>query len=130
MGTLGPGSYHNDTLTNTFDQTGDMQFQMNLECRFPVYKFIKSAVFVDAGNIWLLKENADFPGGKFGFNSFLPQVAIDAGIGIRADFDFFILRVDPAIPIRIPSYPENGHWYVGKLGISDIIWNFGIGYPF
>jgi len=130
MGTLGPGSYRNDTLNSSFDQTGDILLQMNLEYRFPVYKFIKSAVFLDAGNIWLLKENTDFPGGKFEFSRFLSQVALNIGIGIRADFDFFILRIDPAIPLRTPSYPENNHWYFGKLGISDIIWNFGIGYPF
>jgi outer membrane protein assembly factor BamA len=130
MGSLGPGSYHNDTLSESYDQTGDMQLQVNLEYRFPVYKMIKSAVFLDAGNVWLLRETADLPGGKFSFSTFLPQVAINVGFGIRADFDFFIIRLDPAVPIRVPYYDENNHWFFGKIQIRDIIWNFGIGYPF
>ncbi len=129
LGTLGPGSYHNDTVTS-YDQSGDIQLQANFEYRFPVYKWFKTAFFVDAGNIWLRQEAADFPGGKFTWGSVINEVAIDAGIGLRFDFDYFIFRLDPAIPVRVPYYPKNDRWYVGKLQISDIIWNFGIGYPF
>ncbi len=130
MGSLGPGRYHNDTVGNSFDQTGDMQLQLNLEYRFPVYKYFRSAFFMDMGNVWLLRDVTDLPGGKFQLNYFIPDIAIDVGIGIRADFDYFIIRFDPAVPIRVPYYFANNHWYVGKLGLSDIIWNFGIGYPF
>jgi len=130
MGTLGPGRYHNDTIVNSFDQTGDMQLQLNLEYRFPVYKYFRSAFFMDLGNVWLLHETPDLPGGKIQVKYFIPDIAIDVGIGIRADFDYFIVRIDPAVPIRVPYYFENNHWYAGKLGLSDIIWNFGIGYPF
>jgi outer membrane protein assembly factor BamA len=130
MGTLGPGRYHNDTIGNSFDQTGDMQLQLNLEYRFPVYKYFRSAFFIDMGNVWLLRDTPDLPGGKIDPKYFIPDIAIDVGIGIRADFDYFIVRLDPAVPIRVPYYFQNNHWYVGKLGISDIIWNFGIGYPF
>jgi outer membrane protein assembly factor BamA len=130
MGTLGPGKYHNDTLSSSFDQTGDLQLQFNLEYRFPVYKFLRSAVFADIGNIWLLKKSPDFVGGEFSWNSFFPQLAIDVGLGIRADFDYFIFRIDPAIPIRIPYEEERHHWYFNQLRLSDIVWNFGIGYPF
>ena len=52
------------------------------------------------------------------------------GIGIRADFDYFIIRFDPAVPIRVPYYFNNNRWYIGKINLSDITWNFGIGYPF
>jgi outer membrane protein assembly factor BamA len=130
MGTLGPGRYHNDTLESSFDQTGDMQLQINAEFRFPVYKFFKSAFFADMGNVWLLKKSSDYVGGEFTWASFIPEVAIDVGLGLRADFDYFILRLDPAIPIRVPYYMENNHWYFSQLRFSDIIWNFGIGYPF
>jgi outer membrane protein assembly factor BamA len=129
MGTLGPGRYHNDS-TSTYDQTGDMQLQVNIEYRFPVYKQFRSALFMDIGNVWLLHNSADLPGGKFEWNYFIPDLAIDVGIGLRADFDYFIVRFDPAVPVRIPYYMENNHWYAGKLNLSDIIWNFGIGYPF
>ena len=130
LGTLGPGSYHNDTLVNSYDQTGDMQLQGNLEYRFPVYKNFKSAVFLDAGNVWLVHESPDYPGGLFKFDTFFRQVAMDAGIGFRLDFNIFIFRLDPAIPIFVPYYQENNHWYLSKIRLSDIVWNFGIGYPF
>jgi outer membrane protein assembly factor BamA len=130
MGSLGPGSYYNDTVSNTYNQIGDMQLQANVEYRFPVYKMVKGAVFFDAGNIWLLHSSPDFPGGKFNFDTFIQQIAIDAGIGIRLDFDFFVFRLDPAIPIRVPHYPEGDRWYFDKMQLGDVIWNFGIGYPF
>lgn len=130
MGYLGPGSYHNDTLSGNFNQLGDIQLETNLEYRFPIYKMLKGSVFVDAGNIWLLKESADLPGGKFYLNEFWKQIAIDFGLGIRLDFDFFIFRFDPAVPIRVPWYPENECWNFNKIKFRDIVWNFGIGYPF
>ncbi|MEI6456758.1 MAG: hypothetical protein WCO93_10765, partial [bacterium] len=77
-----------------------------------------------------LQENPSLPGGVFKFNSFIPQLGIDMGFGLRLDFDFFIFRIDPAIPIRVPWYPENNRWYFNKMQFRDIVWNFGIGYPF
>ncbi|MFZ4523132.1 MAG: BamA/TamA family outer membrane protein [Bacteroidales bacterium] len=130
MYSLGPGSYNNLDPGATFNQIGDLQLEANVEYRFPVYKWIRGAVFVDAGNIWLLQDSKDLPGGKFNFSTFLGQVAIDAGIGIRLDFDFFIFRLDPAISVRVPSYPLNDRWYFNKMQVKDIVWNFGIGYPF
>jgi len=131
MYSLGPGSYINTSdNSGSFNQIGDMQLEANVEYRFPVYNWIRGALFVDAGNIWLLQESPDLPGGKFTFPDFFGQIALDAGIGIRLDFDFFIFRLDPAIPLRVPSYPENDRWYFNKMQIKDIIWNFGIGYPF
>ena len=125
----GPGSYHSEE-ENTFNQIGDIQLEANIEYRFPIYQWIRGALFVDAGNIWFLKETADLPGGTFTFPGFFTQVAIDAGFGIRLDFDFFIFRLDPAIPLRVPWYPENDRWYFDKMQLKDIVWNFGIGYPF
>ena len=127
---LGPGTYHNDTTGGTFSQIGDMQLEANIEYRFPVYKILRCALFLDAGNIWLLKDSPDLPGGKFTFPGFLSQIALDFGIGIRLDFEFFIFRLDPAIPIRVPWYAPNDRWYFNKMQLKDIIWNFGIGYPF
>jgi len=127
---LGPGSYHNDTVDGTYSQIGDMQLEANVEFRFPIYKFFKGALFLDAGNIWLLHPSPDLPGGVFKFNDFISQVGIDLGLGLRFDFDFFIFRLDPAIPIRVPWYPSHDRWYFDKMQFKDIIWNFGIGYPF
>lgn len=130
MYTLGPGSYKSPSDQITFTQIGDIQLEANIEYRFPVYDWIRGAVFVDAGNIWLLKDSESLPGGKFEFPGFLDVIGIDAGIGIRLDFDFFVVRLDPAIPIRVPSYPTGDRWYFSKMQLGDIIWNFGIGYPF
>jgi outer membrane protein assembly factor BamA len=130
MYTLGPGSYVPVDASATFNQIGDIQLEANVEYRFPVYNWIRGAVFVDAGNIWLLKESPDLPGGKFTFPGFIDEIAIDAGFGIRLDFDFFIFRLDPAIRLRAPAYPKNDRWYFDKMQIGDVVWNFGIGYPF
>lgn len=130
MGYLGPGTYSNDSASSSFSQLGDIQLQVNLEYRFPVAGFFKAAVFTDIGNIWLLRDSPDLPGGKFLFSTFYKQFGIDVGIGLRFDFDFFIFRLDPAIPIRMPSYTDHHGWYFSKLRFRDIIWNFGIGYPF
>lgn len=130
MYTLGPGTYNNTDGSVSFNQIGDIQLEANIEYRFPVYDWIRGAVFVDIGNIWLLKESADLPGGKFTFPGFLDQFGIDAGVGIRLDFEFFIFRLDPAIHIYVPSYPTGDRWFFNKMQIKNIIWNFGIGYPF
>jgi outer membrane protein assembly factor BamA len=130
MYSLGPGSYNNENGSATFNQIGDIQLEGNIEYRFPVYHWIRAALFIDAGNIWLLENSPDLPGGKFLFSEFLGQVALDAGLGIRFDFDFFIFRFDPAIRVHDPSYPPGDRWYFNKMQISDIMWNFGIGYPF
>ncbi len=125
---LGPGSYSNPE--DDFDRMGDIQLEFNLEYRFPVYQFIKSALFADIGNIWLLKDEGNYTGGDFQFNRFYKELAIDIGLGLRLDFNFFILRVDFAIPLRDPSMPENERWVVDKWQFEDFIINFGIGYPF
>jgi outer membrane protein assembly factor BamA len=130
MYSLGPGSYSNKSADAAFNQIGDMQLEGNIEYRFPIYDWIRGALYVDAGNIWLLNESADLPGGKFIFPDFLGQIAIDAGFGLRFDFDFFIFRFDPAIPIKDPVYPEKERWTFNKMQVKDIVWNFGIGYPF
>lgn len=125
---LGPGSYSNPD--DNFDRMGDIQLEGNIEYRFPVYKFIKSALFADIGNIWLLNDVGSYEGGDFNFNRFYREFAIDLGLGIRLDFNFFILRVDFAIPLRDPSQEEKERWVIDRWQFSDIIINFGIGYPF
>lgn len=130
MYALGPGSYENLDEGSSFNQIGDIQLEANLEYRFPLYDWIRGAFYLDAGNIWLLRESPDLPGGKFIFSEFLGQVAIDVGVGLRFDFDFFIFRFDPAIAIKKPTYPKGDRWTVDKLQLKDVVWNFGIGYPF
>jgi outer membrane protein assembly factor BamA len=125
---LGPGSYSNPE--DNFDRMGDVQLEANAEYRFPVYSFIKSALFADIGNIWLLKDDSSYPGGEFSFDRFYKEFAVDVGLGLRLDFNFFIMRVDFAIPLRNPARPEGDRWVLNKWQFSDVIINFGIGYPF
>jgi len=124
---LGPGSYSG---TEDFERIGDLQLEANVEYRFPIYSFFKGALFVDAGNVWLLNESTVFPSGEFKFNRFINEIAVDAGIGFRFDFDFFIFRIDVALPIHDPAQPEGDRWVINKSGFRDLGWNFGIGYPF
>jgi len=127
--TLGPGSF-TDTTGAYFERMGDITIQANLEYRFPIYNWFKGAVFADFGNIWLLNESTTFPGGKFEFNKFLGEIAIDGGLGIRLDLSFFIFRIDAAIALKNPAYPSGDRWRFNSLQLKDVIWNFGIGYPF
>src|SRR5690606_24741184 len=98
---LGPGTYNGNEATNTFlpDQSGDLKLELNTEWRAQIYKLVKGAVFVDAGNIWLLNENAEKPGAKFS-GDFLSELAVGAGVGLRFDFNFLVLRTDLAFPLR------------------------------
>lgn len=122
---LGPGSYANGS--NELDRMGDLKLETNVEYRFPIYKFFKSAIFIDAGNIWLLNSEASFPGGKFSMNDFYKEIAMDTGLGFRFDFGFFVFRVDAALPVHDPSQPKGERWVLDEVRIN---WNFGIGYPF
>lgn len=125
---LGPGSYNH--ADGTIYQLGDMQMEGNLEYRYKIFKMLNAAFFVDAGNIWLLKNDPSRPGGNFDPNRFYKEFAIGTGAGLRLDFDFFILRVDAGVPLRDPSYAENNRWMFDKQPLLKTNLNFGIGYPF
>lgn len=124
---LGPGDYSGDS---PYEKVGDIQIEGNLEYRFPIYSFFKGALFIDVGNIWTYNESETFPGGKFYFNKFASQLAVDAGIGFRFDFKVLIFRIDVAAPMRNPACPSGHRWRINYLQPKDFVWNFGIGYPF
>lgn len=125
---LGPGSY-NDT-SNVFDKVGDVKIELNFESRFPIYSILKGAFFIDAGNIWFNQARKNVPGGEFRFDRFYQEIAIGAGLGIRLDISFFVIRLDAALPIREPTKPLSQRWVVLDSKFSDIVLSFGIGYPF
>lgn len=136
---LGPGSYKDpDTGDNTIaaDQTGDIKLEFNTEYRPKINDILRGAVFLDAGNIWLLHKEADQPGAEFG-KDFLNQIAVGAGVGLRIDLSFFVLRTDLAMPLRKPWLPAGERWVVDKINFGDKTWrkenlvfNLAIGYPF
>ncbi len=123
---LGPGSF---SSTNTLNRTGDIDIEGNMEYRFPIYSYLKGALFMDAGNIWLNKKNDKMTGGEFQFDRFYKEFAVAFGFGARFDFSYFILRLDAAVPARDPSNPDN-RWVLDHDKFSDIHLNLGIGYPF
>lgn len=126
---LGPGGFQNINGTN-LDRTGDIGIETNFEYRFPLYKLLAGALFVDAGNIWLQSKNDIFPEGEFELNRFYKEIAIGAGIGFRFDFSFFIIRTDFAIPLHDPAKELSQRWTMKGTELNDINFNFGINYPF
>jgi outer membrane protein assembly factor BamA len=126
---LGPGSYSDPE--NLFEKMGEMWLESNLEYRFPMYRFLHGAIFTDAGNIWMLSESPDFPGGKFDASNFYKQIAISSGFGLRFDFSFFVFRLDGAFKMRDPAKSPGDYWVdMSKFQLRDIALNFAIGYPF
>jgi outer membrane protein insertion porin family len=143
--TLGPGSFQtklDDTGSNFVDQTGDLKIEMNLEYRFPIFSYLKGAVFTDAGNIWLIRGDADestpdVKEGLFEFNQFHKEIAVGAGFGLRIDFDVAVIRLDWAFPLRNPSLTAGSGWVLSEVDFlkqswrkDNIVWNIAIGYPF
>ena len=128
---LGPGSYKPVDYNGIIDQTGDIKLEGNVEYRFAFSKMVLGALFVDAGNVWLLDQDVNRPGAEFKFNSFAKQLAVGTGFGLRFDFDFFVMRLDLGFPLR-NSYPgENGScWLPSSDVFSGYRLNLAIGYPF
>lgn len=136
--TLGPGSFDPRTIKQGyyFDQSGDIKLELNAEYRANIYKFLNVAFFADAGNIWLVNDDIQRPGAKFS-NDFLSEIAVGAGFGLRLDFSILILRLDLAIPLRVPYYEKGDRWTFDKINFGNSSWrrdnlilNIAIGYPF
>ncbi len=128
--TLGPGSFHEENSTY-IDQSGDVKLEGNLEYRFGITKILKGALFVDVGNIWLVNEDENRPGAKFNINTFYEQLAVGAGVGLRFDFTFFVLRADYGIPVRTPYLHDDRNWQLGNGNLlSKGLFYLAIGYPF
>lgn len=134
---LGPGTFRPEqfNIGSFFDQSGDIRIEGNLEYRFPIVSLLKGALFADAGNIWLAKENEAIPGGRFS-QDWVKELGVGVGVGLRVDIQFFVVRLDLATPIRQPHLPENERWG-NSFDFKDKTWrrenlvfNFAIGYPF
>ena len=139
---LGPGSYATTRTVRNSDgsssivrdynteQPGEVLLEGNVEYRFPVYSFIKGALFTDFGNVWTLR-NDPRPGAEFKLDKFYRQFAVGSGIGFRFDFDFLILRLDVATKVYDPS-ASGSKWVIRKFSLREdqSAFNLGIGYPF
>lgn len=132
---LGPGSYKIDESGGRVfypNQLGDIKLEFNLEYRFDLFWVLEGAFFLDAGNIWAINNSDDREGALFELNNFYNQIAIGSGVGLRLDFNFFLLRFDMGVKIRDPGLALNSRWIPGntKYTWDHLMLNLGIGYPF
>lgn len=143
---LGPGSFSStDATSSYFDQSGNFKLESNIEYRFPIKSFLKGALFIDAGNVWLTNDielppdeseegktfNEElFEKGKFD-SDWLSEVGVGLGFGLRIDIQNFVIRLDVASPLRVPFLPKGER---NKVPFFDddnnTVFNFAIGYPF
>lgn len=127
---LGPGSFAGDG--NFLNQSGDIKFDINLEYRTRLFWKLRGALFLDAGNIWTIREYDSQPGGKFEFKNFYKEIAVAYGMGLRLDFDFFIIRFDGGMKAINPEYRSGKLRYpiVRPKFSRDFAFHFAVGYPF
>ncbi|HEX6223092.1 MAG TPA: BamA/TamA family outer membrane protein [Chryseolinea sp.] len=143
---IGPGTYYvreeNPDSVQFIDQRADLKLEGSIEYRFDItQKIFKGAVFLDGGNIWLLRQvspdSAGYrDGGSFQLKTFMNQLAVGTGLGLRLDFSFFVLRLDTAFPLRKPWLVEDP-WVIDDIDFGSSTWrkenlifNIAIGYPF
>lgn len=131
---LGPGKFKgSDGKIDFINQTGDMKLDINIEYRAHLFWKVNGALFVDAGNIWTLRDYADQPGGQFKIDEFWKQVAVGYGLGFRMNFDYFILRFDMGMKAVNPAYEADGgeHFPLFNPRLSrDFTFHFAVGLPF
>ena len=129
---VGPGAYYGGRRV---EYTGDVKFELNLEYRGTIYKAFKYGVFIDAGNVWMSRKYGGMENAEFNFKRFYKELAFCAGVGIRLDFNFFIIRLDYAVPFYDPRLEFAGgpwinkKWTEGRNKI-DKLWYWAQGFKF
>ncbi len=141
---LGPGAYNhideNGQVSYQFEQQGEILIESSLEYRQKIIGILQGAAFLDAGNIWTLKDEPTRPGSQFKFDSFLRQIALGGGIGLRFDFSFLLIRFDAALKIVDPARPIGSRFILesgfnappfdNRQRTEPVVFHFAIGYPF
>lgn len=129
--TLGPGSYAASNEMRSFiNQCGDMRLDLSVEYRAKLFWVVELGLFIDAGNIWTVHNYESQPGGMFHFNTFYKQLAAAYGLGIRLDFDYFLLRFDMGMKAHNPAEGEEPWPIIHPKWGRDSSFHFSIGYPF
>lgn len=133
---IGPGTWKDTTSTFLPDESADLKLEFNTELRGRLFSIVHGAVFVDAGNIWLMNKNPSKPGAEFS-GKFLSQLAVGTGVGLRFDLSFLVLRTDLAFPLRKPYLPDGEQWVLDGINFGsgswrkeNLVFNLAIGYPF
>jgi len=153
--TLGPGSSRDTLAVQTFNNIGDIKLEGNFEYRFKMTQMFNWALFLDVGNIWLLRPDAIRPGADFKADRFVSEIAFSGGLGLRLDFDIFLVRFDFGLKLKDPAKVPGERWigqpkdeyiayqdeYIAYLRrfdddirsvplASNVVFNLGIGFPF
>ena len=129
---LGPGSYRPaaDAVNGYFDQTGTFKFEANVEYRFPLIGPLHGATFIDLGNVWLLKDDPRRPGGTLRASTFLRDLAVGTGVGLRFDIGMLVVRGDLGIAVHAPyDTGKRGYFNIPKFK-DALAFHLAIGYPF
>ena len=130
---IGPGSYHqeSDNSTAYLDQTGDIKLEGNVEVRFKLMSSLNAALFLDAGNVWLLRGDEQRPGGEFKFGGLLDEIALGTGFGLRYDIGFIVIRADLGVALHTPyrNPDKRGYYNISKFS-DGLGFHLAIGYPF
>lgn len=141
---IGPGSYRyrpdsielassTDSLGRRYyyDQTGTFKFEANVEYRFPILGYLHGAVFLDAGNVWVLENDDDRPGAQLKMKNFLNEIALGTGVGLRLDMSMLIVRADLGIGLHAPYDTGNrGYFNISRVSDGLLGFHLAIGYPF
>ena len=130
---LGPGKFKgHEGAIDFINQTGDMRIDLNLEYRTHLFWKFNGAFFIDSGNIWTLREYEVQPGGQFKLDEFYKQMAVAYGLGVRLNFDYFILRFDMGMKAVNPAYEDSkGHYpFIHPDFGRDFAFHFAVGMPF
>lgn len=129
--TLGPGTYQSGSSIDFMNQSGDLKLDLGIEYRSKLFWKLESALFADMGNIWTLRSYAGQPGGQFNATSFYNDLAGSTGLGLRADFSYFLLRLDLGMKVYDPSLVGRDRWRVLSIdSYDDFAVHLAIGYPF
>lgn len=127
---IGPGSYHSAGQYAYIDHTGDLKLEANVEWRFPLVGQLSGALFVDAGNVWTLRNNDSRPGGEFQWKTLGKDIALGTGIGLRYNLRVLLLRCDVGVPLHIPYDTGRRGYYNIPHFMHGLCFHFGVGYPF
>ena len=131
---LGPGSMGLEYARSIADLVGDIRLDMNLEYRTKLFWKFEMAAYVDAGNIWTFHEDASHPKANFDFSRFYKEIAFSYGLGLRADFNFFVLRFDTGMKAYDPQQRGGKKWAIKNPNFNsrtgNFAWHFAVGYPF
>lgn len=129
--TLGPGSYDSrNSVSDFINQCGDISLILNLEYRNKLFWVFEGALFIDAGNIWTIKNYPNQPGGFFSFKTFYKEIAAAYGIGLRMDFNYFLLRFDMGVKAHNPGKGQERWPIIHPRWGRDTSFHFSVGYPF